>query len=73
MEVGNVVHRRITWKLSMVNSEMVMPGIVIDEETRLDQGIRRKLTVRDQVGQRESKLVYRQYHNVKQRWNGLPA
>ena len=44
----------------MVNSETVTPGIVIDEETRLDQGIRRKLTVRDQVGQRESELVYRQ-------------
>lgn len=48
----------------MVDSETVTLGFGIDEETRLGEGIGRRLDVRDQVGRRKRQLFYRQYHDV---------
>lgn len=57
--------RCIARELLIVDTETVTLGIGIDEETSLEEGIRRRLNVRDHVGWRETQLVYRQYHDVR--------
>lgn len=56
--------RCIAREMPMVDSETVTLGFGIDEETRLGEGIGRRLDVRDQVGRRKRQLFYRQHHDV---------
>ena len=59
------MRRCIARKLLIVNSQTVTLCIVIDEETGLEEGIRRVLNVRDQVGRSKGELVYRQHRDYQ--------
>ena len=56
--------RCIARELPMVDSETVTLGCGIDEETSLEEGLGRRLDVRDQVGRRKCQLLCPQYHDV---------
>ena len=58
LEVGNSMwgYSCIARELAIVDPETVALGIRIDKETSLEEGIWRRLDVRDQVGRREGQL-----------------
>ncbi len=64
--ISNCDTRCIARELLMINSETVTLGIGIDEETSLEEGIGRRLNVRNHVGRCESQLEYLQHRDVSQ-------
>ena len=58
LEVGNSMwgYSCIARELAIVDPKTVALGIRIDKETSLEEGIWRRLDVRDQVGRREGQL-----------------
>jgi hypothetical protein len=57
LEVGNGGHRRVNRKLLVVDTKTVTVGVGIREQTRLEDGVCRRLDVRNQVRGGERSLL----------------